>query len=133
MKILHKHYEEIVTETSTEIEMVNRYYWSSRSVYAIEFKFDVYNSKGKEGKDIWNEMLFIEVEFENDIINSKKFSFCDKHPLTESKINNGCGTKTWVKELYHALMNEHYFDRRTKEQFDTDYNNVITNLSKLRK
>jgi hypothetical protein len=26
MKILHKHYEEIVTETSTEIEMTNRYY-----------------------------------------------------------------------------------------------------------
>lgn len=122
--------EEIRTEVVSEIEMKNRYYWNSRSVYAIEFRKNIYNKLLEE--DMIHEITLIRVYFEEDIIRSVKAHFSKKFPLKHNFLNNMSQDNKWADELVYALLNEGYFDERTKEQFDKDFNNVIQNLQKLR-
>ena len=114
------------TEILSTSSMVNKYFWYSRSVYAVEFRENIYNDKEKEQ---WDEIILIKVEFEKNIILSKKIQFCEKHPIC---LSHGV-EPDWVSELLHAYLEESSFDNRTKEQFDVDFNNVINNLTSLRK
>lgn len=118
--------EEIRNEVINQYEMVNRYYWSSRSVFAVEFKENIYpNSSNGE---IWNSATLIEVKFEKNIILSYEMTFCKSHPITTANIR-----ESWAKELVYAYTQEdEYYDYRTKEQFDLDFNTVINNLKSLR-
>ena len=118
--------EAVETATITDVEMVDRYFWSSRSVYAVEFRKNIYGNSDQ----IWNEVSLTRVKFEKSIILNKKIIFNDKHPLAISKLSN---YEDWQRELLHALVNDGYFDDRTKEQFDNDFNAAISHLQSIRK
>jgi len=125
MKVKEIEIEEIKTEVINTYEMVNRYYWSSRSVYAVEFEHGIYEH---DKDNNWSRMKLIEVQFENNIIRRKDISFCDARPVIPSK-----HFKDWADELFYAYLQEDkFYDYRTKEQFDTDFNNVIENLKNMR-
>lgn len=125
MKVREIEVQKIETEVVNTYEMVDRYYWSSRSVYAVEFDFNVYPH---DDEKVWNRMRMIEVQFENNIIRNKDIVFCDKYPVTPNKHH-----RQWFDELFYAYLQEDkIYDYRTKEQFDTDFNNVINHLQSLR-
>lgn len=119
-----------ITETREEVinqyEMVNKYFWSSRSVYAVEFKENVYPNA--HNGEVWNEITLIEVQFEKDIILSHKQTFCKSHPIIPKNMK-----ENWTRDLIYAYsQGESYYDKRTKEQFDKDFEQVIINLNKVR-
>lgn len=121
--------EKIVSnEITLEFPLIDKYFWCSRSVYAVEFISDIYCTEEdeEEEKEIWYEMKLIEVQFENNIIHSFKTQWCKKHPFTVSRFR--CN---WERELFDAYINNRY-DSRTKEQFEADFNRVIANLQELR-
>jgi hypothetical protein len=126
MKVKEVEIEEIKTEVINTYEMVDRYYWSSRSVYAVEFEHNIFQH---DPNNNWSRMKLIEVKFEDNIIKRKYFTFCDKHPIIPNKLYR----KEWYDELFYAYTQEDkYYDYRTKEQFNTDFNAVINNLQELR-
>lgn len=119
-----------ITETREEVinqyEMINRYFWSSRSVYAVEFKRDVYPNA--HNGEVWNEITLIEVQFENNIILSHKQTFCKSHPIIPKNMR-----ESWAKDLIYAYsQDDSYYDYRTKEQFDKDFDLTINNLKSIR-
>jgi hypothetical protein len=113
------------TEELKVVEMINKYFWCSRAVYAVEFRENIYSSKTSEQ---WNEVTLIKIEFEKNIILSKRIQFSDKHPIC---LSPGLDPE-WVEELFTAYLKEGYFDSRTKESFDNDFNNVIASLRSIR-
>lgn len=126
--IKHTVIEEIRTETVSKFEMVNKYYWSSgMAVLAVEFKENVHNKEVID-ETTFHEVTLIKVKFKEDIILSKKLLFSEKYPLPERDIQ-----QDWVKDLIYAFTHEDtYYDYRTKEEFDKDFQNVLDNLQKLR-
>ena len=124
------HKKETVTtvEAITEFKMEDKYYWSSRSVYAVKFKEDIYKGKDIDDK-IWHEIEFIEVQFENNVIRHEKTTWCKEHPLRDGI--GGISRNQWVKDLFHAFTHDRYFDSRSKEQFETDFDGVISRLNSI--
>lgn len=114
--------------TVLELPMVNKYFWCSRSVYAVEFLSDIYSHQEdmEDREDIWYEMKLIRVQFEDNIIKSCKVRWCKKHPFTLDNLRDD-----WAKELLEAYIDDSY-DKRRKDQFENDFNKVIQNLQNLR-
>jgi len=126
MKVKEVNIEEIKTEVINTYEMVDRYYWSSRSVYAVEFEHSIYEH---DKENNWSRMKLIEVQFENNVIRRRDFSFCDARPIIPNRLYK----KEWYDELFYAYtQGDKYYDYRTKEQFETDFNTVIENLKNMR-
>lgn len=125
MKVKEIDIKEIRTEVLNTYGMIDRYYWSSRSVYAVEFEHGIFKH---DPENNWSRMKMIEVQFENNIIRRRDITFCDSRPIIPSK-----NMKEWYDELFYAYLQEdRFYDYRTKEQFDTDFNNVIQKLQSLR-
>lgn len=123
--IKHTKKKFIREDTITDLEPENKYFWCSRSVYAVEFFYNIYNSDEKEHQ--WNEMRVIEVKFEENIIKTRRYSFQEDRPINISNHD-----PDWTKEVITALTQDGYFDSRTKKQFWNDFDNVINNLSSLK-
>jgi hypothetical protein len=113
-------YQDIITE----LPMINKYFWESRSVYAVEFKENKFTTE--EG-NVYHEIILTRVEFERNIISCVRSQFCKKYPLS----NTFGSDTTWGANLMEAYIKDN-MDSRTKEQFEYDFNKVIENLQNLR-
>jgi hypothetical protein len=112
------------SEVTLEFPLIDKYFWCSRSVYAVEFFSDIYHAEGED--EPWYEMKLTEVKFEENIIRVCTAQWCHKYPFTLSHLSYN-----WERELFDAYVNSRY-DSRTKGQFEADFNKVIENLQKLR-
>ena len=108
--------EVIEKEIIKTLEVEDKYFWCSRSVYAVEFS--PYEAKylGENGYKI----EFLQVEFEDNHIHHHTLYTGSLRPLRSTHQTS----KPWVNDLIYALTHEYYMDSRTKEQFYNDYNNV---------
>ena len=120
--------EHNVTEWNTKIitssiEPIDKYFWCSRSVYAVEFTEN--KRRGRSGIQL-HEVKLIKVDFEDNIIQCKRILFSEELPHTfYDKSHN------WHEELLQAYIDDS-FDSRTKEQFYNDFDNAIAYLTDIK-
>lgn len=119
--------EFVKTEEEQKIKLEDKYFWLSRAVYAVEFEFDVFDHITEKGVK-FHEVKLMKVEFEENLIHVYRTSFMEKDGKCLDILSNGATTPNWAIDLWEDYLVERR-DRRTKEQFYSDYKSVIKNLS----
>lgn len=116
IKINKTEWERKVTTTEIEIKPEQKYFFFSRRAYSVKPKLN-----GEQYEDCLD---IVSVDCEENIIKSKKIKLYDIGRSLDNDNSN-----KWYYEILEHYINHSNYDIRTKERFESDFNNVINNIT----